>query len=59
MSVVAEITQSWAGGVDRHCRCRCWSLSCSSTAQRHFGARVAYALWALPALRMLLPCVPG
>lgn len=28
-------------------------------AARLFGARVAYALWALPALRMLLPPLPG
>lgn len=26
---------------------------------RHFGANAAYALWALPALRLLLPPLPG
>ncbi len=26
---------------------------------RHFGAHAAYALWALPALRLLLPPLPG
>lgn len=27
--------------------------------QRMFGARIAYALWALPALRLALPRIPG
>jgi bla regulator protein BlaR1 len=34
-------------------------LALRGIVRRHFGARLAYALWLLPALRMMLPPLPG
>jgi len=34
-------------------------LAVRGPVQRHFGPRIAYALWLLPALRMILPPLPG
>ena len=33
-------------------------LAVREPVSRHFGPRIAYALWLLPALRMVLPPLP-